>query len=530
MNILKKGLTFLIVLSLFTVIFQNSNVVSSNGSDHSLDINMNFEMVETSINQGSYENVDSIDIELPSSTWNIEDMELNFTNINDLGIEIDIIENKSYSGIYHRIYYQNINIKQQGLAVQIHLNESETLYGVYLYGRRESTPTPKAIQVQIRGYNTINNTPNNTIYLTMDINMSTVEGWYLQDFLSDSPLQLPKGDYFLVLNGSNIMTVSDNEYFWYYNDIDPKDTSLLISRFIETETWTTGISNSPFLYKIIRETEIPVYPENINMTIKIDTKYYEILNGPVIGSGKLLITMLDFSPNNEQINLPMFYNSTGSLIFDVNYTMNTHNFFFSPALVKINVNSTNEWTLTPPITRYSNNCSVKFYYPSKWENFTVFKDTNDITINVTIKPLENLLWITNDLISDGSEWEIKAYSPKINFNINTVKTEFEVGQELTFSTETMNGNYTFKLIDPLGAEKYSFNKTVPPDNTIFTYNIPSGILEGDYTAYIYWNNQTDAGVQSQVFTIISIPVSTSSSPDFLIYIIIAIIIVGAAFI
>ncbi|MFX1317424.1 MAG: hypothetical protein ACFE9T_16300, partial [Promethearchaeota archaeon] len=144
--------------------------------------------------------------------------------------------------------------------------------------------------------------------------------------------------------------------------------------------------------------------------------------------------------------------------------------------------------------------------------------------------LENLLWITNDLISDGSEWEIKAYSPNINFIINTVKTEFETGQELTFSTETINGNYTFKLYDPLGAEKFSLNKTVPPDDTVFNYNIPSGILEGDYTAYIYWNNQTDAGAQSQIFSIISIPVPTSSDSDFVIFLIIGIIIIGAAFI
>ncbi|MFX1316157.1 MAG: hypothetical protein ACFE9T_09860, partial [Promethearchaeota archaeon] len=452
-NILNKGLAFLIVLSLFTLIFQNSNVICSNGSEHHLDINMNFEMEELSINEGSYERVDSIDIALPSSTWNIEDIELNFTNIKELGSEIYIIENKSY-GTYHRIFYQNINSKQQGLAVQIHLNKSETLYGVYLYGRKESSPTPKAIQVQIRGYDTVNNIPNNTIYLTMDINMSTIEGWYLQDFFSDSPLLLPKGDYFLVLNGSNIITVSDNEYYWYYNNIDPKDPSLLISRFIETETWTTGVSNSPFLYKIIRETETPVYPENINMTIKIDTEYYKILNGPVIGSGELPLTTLDFSPNSEQINLPVFYNSSEGLIFDVNYTLNTHNFFLSPALVSVKVNSTNEWTLSPSITRYSSNCSIKFYYPSKWENFTVSKDTNDITINVTIKPLENLLYIPDDLISDGSEWEIKAYSPNINFIINTVKTEFETGQDLTFSTETINGNYTFKLYDPLGAEKF----------------------------------------------------------------------------
>ncbi|MFX0041907.1 MAG: hypothetical protein ACFE8L_03245 [Candidatus Hodarchaeota archaeon] len=487
-------------------------------------------MVENSINQGFYDNVDSIDIELPSSSWNIEDIELNFTNINNLGTEIDIIENKSYPGIYHSIYYQNMGNRKQGLAVQLHLNESETLYGIYLYGWREDTPTPKVIQVQIRGYDPVNNIPNNTLYLTMDINMSITEGWYLQDFLSTSPLFLPKGDYFLVLNGSNIISVVDNEYYWYYNNIDPKNPSLLISRFIEG-TWTTGISNSPFLYKLIRETDVPVYPEDINMTIEIDNEFYPIQNGPLIGSGYLPLTQLDFSPGSEQINIPIFSNNSGDLIFDVAYLLNTHNIFSAPTTVTIKVDSTNEWTVRPSITRYSSDCSVEFSYPSQWENFTIFKDLEDITINVTINPIEHLLFIPNNLISDGAEWEIKAYSPNINFNLNIVTTEFEVGEELRFSigAPVLAGNYTFQLIDPLDSVEIEINKTIPPDDSVFSYVLPSGILEGNYIAYVYWNNQTDAGVQTQVFTITAVPVPTGSGPDFTLFLIIGIIIIGGAF-
>ncbi len=530
LNLLKRGFIFVILLSLFTVLFQNLDVVSSNGSEHSLNINLNFEMVENSINQGFHNNVDSIDIELPSSSWNIENIELNFTNIKNLGTEIENIENKSYSGIYHTIYYQNVNDREQGLAVQLHLNESETLHGIYLYGRRENTPSPKVIQVQIRGYDTANEIPNNTIYLTMDINMSNAEGWYLQDFLSPSPLLLPKGDYFLVLNGSNIISVNDNEYYWYYNNIDPKNPNLLISRFIEG-IWTTGISNSPFLYKLIRETGVPVYPEDINMTIEIDNEYYEIQNGPSIGSGNLPLTPLIFSPNSEQINLPIFNNNSAILIFDVDYLLNTHNIFLSPASVTIKANSTNEWIVRPSITRYSSNCSIEFYYPSQWKNFSIYKDLLDITNNVTINPTENLLCIPHNIISDGAEWEIKAYSPNINFNINTITTEFEIGEELVFSISppVLPGNYTFQLIDPLGSVEFEIKKTIPPDNNVFSYNLPSGILEGNYIAYLYWNNQTDAGVQTQVFTITSVPVSTGSSPDFSLFLIIGIIIIAAAF-
>jgi hypothetical protein len=485
-------------------------------------------MVENSINQGFYDNAGSINITLPSFSWNIEDIELNFTNIKDLGSETEIIENKSY-GIYHEIYFQNNNFKQQGLAVQIQLNESETLLGVYIYGKKEIRTNPKIIQVQIRGYDSLNDIPNNTLYLTMDINMSDVEGWYLQTF--PSTLTLPKGDYFLVLNGSNIISVDDDRYQWYYNDNDPKYPGLLISQFINTETWTTGISNSPFLYKLIRETEVAIYPEDINMTIEIDNEFYAIQNGPTIGSGNLPLTQLDFSPTSEQINLPIFSNNSGNLIFDVAYLLNTNNIFSAPATLTIKVNSTNEWTIRPSITRYSNNCSVQFYYPSQWENFTIFKDLEDITTNITFNPIENFLCIPNNTISNGAEWEIKAYSPTIIFNINTATTEFEVGEELAFSISppVLSGYYTFQLIDPLGSVEFELNKTIPPDDNVFSYELPSGILEGTYIAYVYWNNQTHAGAQTQAFTIISVPVSTGSSPDFTLFLIIGIIIIAAAF-
>jgi len=268
------------------------------------------------------------------------------------------------------------------------------------------------------------------------------------------------------------------------------------------------------------------------MTVKIDNEYYKVLNGSVIGSGKLPLTMLDFSPNSEQINLPVFYNNSGSLIFDVNFILNTHNIFSAPTSATIKVNSTNEWILRPSITRYSNNCSVEFNYPQKWENFTLYKDSEDITSNITINPIETLLCIPNNIITDGAEWEIKAYSPNINFNINTIKTEFEVGEELAFSISppVLPGNYTFQLIDPLGSVEKEIKKTIPPDDYVFSYVIPSGILEGNYIAYLYWNNQTDAGVQTQVFTITSVPGSTGSTTDFTLYLIIGIIIIGAAFI
>ncbi|MFW9947405.1 MAG: hypothetical protein ACFFDX_11340, partial [Candidatus Odinarchaeota archaeon] len=59
------------------------------------------------------------------------------------------------------------------------------------------------------------------------------------------------------------------------------------------------------------------------------------------------------------------------------------------------------------------------------------------------------------------------------------------------------------------------------DNNIFSYELPLTSPDGTYIAYVFWNNETDAGAQSQEFQI-SIP-NTVQPPDFSLLIIILII-------
>ncbi|GAH91174.1 unnamed protein product, partial [marine sediment metagenome] len=94
------------------------------------------------------------------------------------------------------VYYQNSGDRNQGLGIQINLAEPTTIYGVDLYGKKEEMTNPKIIDVQIRGYDALNNKPNSSVYSTMEINMSTTEGWYRQTF--PSSISLSEGNYFLV--------------------------------------------------------------------------------------------------------------------------------------------------------------------------------------------------------------------------------------------------------------------------------------------------------------------------------------------
>ncbi|MFX1356834.1 MAG: hypothetical protein ACFFA8_06060 [Promethearchaeota archaeon] len=482
-------------------------------------------MNETSVKQGNFENVSSIEVELPTSNWQLNDIELNFTDILELGKEIVNIEDKNYTGIYNDIYYKNKNFRRQGLGVQIKLNKTETLYGVYIYGKKVSDTYPKIIQVQIRGYDSISNSPNNSYYLTMDINMSTQEGWYLQNFTS--PLTLPDGNFYLVLNGTNLSATGDDSYYWYYNDIDPTNSNLSTSEYDDTDTWSNGTSNSPYLYKIIRMNETLVYPEEINMTAEFNSYSYQVLNGYTQGEGYLKRNNINYKPHNEQIEIQIENNKTETLKFSLNYNFNISNIFNAPGELNVTTNRVNQWNINPEITRVSNNHTVQFEYPKSWFNLKIFKNQEEITSEIIINTIDHSIIIPNNIIENGVNWEITANSPHIDITINAPKTDFKIEQELRFSVNSpiLAGNYTFILNDPFGLEKYQLLKQLPSESNLFSYEIPANSIEGDYIAYLFWNNETDAGSSLQIFTITKATL-TNSDKNLFFFLIIGLIIGG----
>jgi hypothetical protein len=164
----------------------------------------------------------------------------------------------------------------------------------------------------------------------------------------------------------------------------------------------------------------------------------------------------------------------------------------------------------------------------------VFKDSIDITTSEDVVVNGNFLYILNDIITDDASWEITARSPKANFDLNLAwGKEFEIGQELKFSAKApiREGNFTFRLLNELGSE---IDKKVEPitlEETFYSYNISSDDPPGNWTAYIYWNSYNDAGVKSQVFTIVPASTSPETPPetpsDIILILTIAIIIGGS---
>ncbi len=508
-----------IALFIFLSLFSKIDIITANGIVPSQRFNTNFVLDEYSKFTNSIQNANSINITLPSSSWSIQDIELNFTDIK-FGKEIKIIEDQNYTSISDEIYHQTNSDWVRGLGVQIKLTEPTTIYGVDLYGEKVERGET-IIDVQIRGYDALNNKPNSSVYSTVEINMSTTEGWYRQTF--PSSVLLSAGNYFLVINGSDVVTVNDDRILWYYNHINPSDPSLYTSYYNNTEQWSVGIQNYTYLHKLIQKVNTPIYPEEINMTVKIDDQFYQISNTSE-GKGYFPKTVVDFSPSSDNYQIIVNNQASESLFFNVSSYVTLTNNFFSPSSVVAQLGTNNKWSVKPTLVRQPTNYSVLFKYPTSWENISVLKDEVDITLEVIHDTIEHQIIILNDSISDGANWEIVADSTNVEFSLNIERTEYELGQEIQFSLTTpIPGTYIFILLNSAGVPVQ--NQTITyPSETVFSYNLNLTDLDGTYTAYVFWfsDGETNAGVQSEEF-FISLGLPT---PEFPFLLIIFIVILG----
>ncbi|MHA2283191.1 MAG: hypothetical protein ACXAC5_20305, partial [Promethearchaeota archaeon] len=497
----KKLLSIFLLSTIFLFLVQNMHIGLSSSSEVPLEIDTEFELTEFSTTNGSFTSTNTIDVELPSSSWNIDEIELNFTNV-EFGLEIKAIEETPTDSFL-------IDKFHDGYGVQIIIQDPTIIYGVQIYGNNESTEN-KPIYIQVSGQDNSIYSPNNTLYGTpqqLNMSYSLVPSWHMQTF--STPIYLTEGIFYLVMDGASIGTSPKSKYYWYYNNINPKYPELNISEY-NGVSWGGGIQGIPLLYKLIQEVNATFFPEDVNMTAELNGNSYEILNVNHPGKGYLKKSDLNYHPNTKDVKIKIKNNKTTSLDFNLSYQFNIYNDFLAPSDLKIKKNAPNEWLIHPTIESISNHHFVRFDYPTSWTNISIFKNQLDITSDVIIDSNNSRLSIPNQLIEENAEWEIKANSPSINFNLSIIETKWSGDQELYFSIADpiLEGTYKFLLKDEQGIEIHEQIIILPTDTNRFTYNVSSYILEGDYIAYIYWYNQTDAGVQTQIFSL-----SPKKSPD-----------------
>jgi len=507
----KRALVALIIfifLAIGLIQFIPFSYAQTNGEPISFSSSIGFN--EYSEIEGIKENISEVNIQLPEANWTIADIQINFSDIS-LGTEIRTIEDTETGLDY--VFNKNIIFRTFALGTQLEILEVTELFGVFIKGYK-TLQANETIKFQIQGYDEGNHNPNNTIYRSMDLNISLNLDWYYQDFSSD-PITLPVGNYSLVVNGTNLPVNVDAKYYWQKDHLDPQIPFLHTSSY-ET-SWSTAVVNTSFLYKLNQRVDKSYFPSELNMTAEVDGDNYEIINGLTIGTGSLEIADIDHFFEETNLNIPIKINESLTLKFNCNYSINLTDEFTTKSFVKIE-ESYNHWSMSPIIDRISQNYFIRFDIPRNWYNFTIYRKLSGTWENVSslvnIDVINKFISIPNDTIEDGAEWKIEANSPNINFNIEMTNTEWKRGDELEFSVNApiTQGNLTFIIRKPSGKAELIEIKEAVSELNFFSYEIPSNWTEGIYSGEIYWNNETDVGIQSEQFEISIPPVPFTIDP------------------
>ena len=495
----KAALIFSLALIVFVLgLFQTPKVSLGQPQydDETLTIPSSFSMIEFADQFGTNESISSLNFTLPSSSWNVTDIELNFTSIK-LGKEVKIVEDQ----------FNTLEKVQEKKAwgVQINVTEEPTLlYGVYIFGywfNDDGELPSDPAWVQISGYDP-SNKPNATTYRSTLLDMGTeplTVGWYYQDFSQPEPLVLNKSQYYLVINGTE-MDKDETEYFWYLND-PSTIPNLHICNY--EGTWQSAEIDKAFMYKMEQRVNRSYDPEDIKMAVEVDGTFYNITDGVNPNSGNVSITnLINFSPSSENLYIPIANNESIELFFNVSYHLKLQKSLLSLGTIKINEDSYNRWRINPSLERSNQNYSVKFETPNSWFNRTVFRyngtDWENVTTELTI--FNNIMFIPNSTIIEGALWLITANSLKESFYSTAIPTTtFLPSQTITIEVDPppspVNSNLTFILTTPFGQDVYTETIENPSAQETFLYTLPLNPFEGQWKAFIFWNNLTDAGLE-----------------------------------
>ena len=483
-----------ILIFLLPLLFFPINRFSSGAALYENHIEQaNLGLVETGQCINNENETNSVNIKLPTDTWNITGVDINFTGIK-LGKETKIIEDSGSSFISMT---KNTN---KGLGVELNITQPTEILGCEIYGYLESEYITDNLTLEIRGINPITGAPNETIYGNLtDLNFTSTPNWHIQAF--QKPIQLAQGYYFLVLQAIDQLPNEQGKFHWYNNEISPLYPGLNISRY-SGSTWQPGESGKVFRHKLIQKSDTIYNPENINMTVELNNTQYDVLNGSAFNDGFFSVSGLEYHPGVSSFSL--FVNNTASLdlIFNTTTTVYMRNVFEFQSNVTIPPGSApNQWILEKTIVKYTLNYTIILRKPNSWSDLNFFNNGSNITSQVDI--LGNEFLIYNNSIINETTVRIEASSPKVSPILYLPAPTVEPLQELKFSAEVPSaGTLRCEIYDALDFEDYAETRDVLPGNTTFSHQIIEKPRQGDGQIHLIWHNNTDAGLTVGTYTIL----------------------------
>ncbi|MHA2393788.1 MAG: hypothetical protein ACXAEX_17770 [Promethearchaeota archaeon] len=482
-------ISFIIIIQILFV----TTPVHAQGQIPTLEIEISCILTEYANDSGQKSNDSSVNIDFPTSTWNLSAININFTSIKMGSETVTIEDQESGFETIRRNYYEIC-------GMQLNISEQITLFAVEIYGYKiVGSSSPGPVYVRIEGWDSGSRRPNGVVYgEQIELNISLIPNWYIQTFTS--PIDLSPGYYCLVIDGTSAS--SSDRYYWYINNLNV-NSSLYMCKYDDDEGEWLDRFGDVFLHKIKRRLNRSYYPESINMTAQINNETYQVNNDGTIGKGVFSIVDLNWYPNSTTMSIFIQNNMSIELLLDYEYQISIRNSFIEKAEGVVCENRPVQWILEPQITRISDNHSLKFQFPNKWFNFSVIRNGTNITSQIYLNYSRGLLYLPNATIEDGITWRLVANSPQISFQLNIAKSTFGPNQNIQFSIKEpiLEGYYTIILFNSLGYQIDKKTIKLPGDTNYYSYNLSSNPLEGIYKCYTFWTNGTDAGLQIYDFRV-----------------------------
>jgi hypothetical protein len=269
---------------------------------------------------GTLNDTNSIQIELPDLTWNITEIQLNFTNINQHR-QLRIIEDNISESLLKPLYKSNPMNYIDMYGQEINFSEPTEVFGIYLYGFKTS-PSEESVWVRFRGFDDSTQTPNSTTYESRKLNIADEMiniGWYYQNFTSSSPLIFNKDEFYIVIDGSSMSWSTT-----YYFACNPKNpTYPLLWEWERNDDGVSKDQGETFLCKILQKVNKTYFPKELKMQAFIDESYHDIINGAQSGEGNLSLTPLNFKPASIYFDIPILINDSSLTVrYNVSYQIN----------------------------------------------------------------------------------------------------------------------------------------------------------------------------------------------------------------
>ncbi|MBN1801115.1 MAG: hypothetical protein JW891_06370 [Candidatus Lokiarchaeota archaeon] len=515
---MKRGhlLAFLLLsFSLSSFIFTyfiNISQCTLNNTSLSVHLN-NIEYEQRSTVRGAFENQSLFDIFIPQNGWRASKIDLNFSNIH-INQEVRCVEDQPEDEVI--LSYQNKNFNCLALNVQLRIFKKTNILGIYIHGRSELSI--EGITFQVQAYNSSTFKPNGIIFYSQQLNMSTEERWHLQDF-SSAPLSLNKGNYSLVINGTQrISSDKTNILFWSHNgELIPRTPGLHHGTFENEQDWTVE-SNKTLLYKVIQKVNKTLNPEEINLTAKINGNNYQIRNNFAHGTGNASV-QINFFVTEKQIAVEIQNNYSIHIKFLVNYIVSLMQVKNLNAELIIMEGRDVYWEISFLVNRSIFNFFEIFvdFSPYDWHEISLFKNGLNLTQDITLDEIKQTLSIKNASVNmELSTWELLAHSSQLDrgFNVNYPESlkEIEAGNNLELSVSAQAGNITIMIFNTNGIEKYRNTiRHIPSKSYQFSFQIPQNTPEELWEVLIFWNNASHAASFSQAFTVTPLVIKPSEN-------------------